>query len=98
MQVGAEGCLDLRGDPSAHPLGEHLGSRKLAKLSHGDPAQGERGRVVPKRDPLERAQGVACFECPRCRRDERIHVASYTAIGRRQIPSQLLLTVRRCRS
>ena len=49
---------------------EHLGFRELAELSHGDPAQGERGRVVPKRDPLERAQGVACLECPRCRRDE----------------------------
>ena len=49
---------------------EHLGFRKLAELSHGDPAQGERGRVVPKRDLLERGQGVACLECPRCRRDE----------------------------
>jgi hypothetical protein len=33
---------------------EQLRFRKLAELSHGDPAQGERGRVVPKRDPLER--------------------------------------------
>jgi hypothetical protein len=74
---------------------EHLGFRKLAELSHGDPAQRERGRVVPKRDPLERAQGVAALECPRCRRDERVHVASYAAIGRHQNPSHLLLTVRR---
>ena len=67
MQVGAEGCLDLRGDPSAHPLGEHLGSRKLAKLSHGDPAQGERGRIVPKRNQPEGTQGGG-LECSRCRR------------------------------
>jgi hypothetical protein len=26
-----------------------LGFRELAELSHGDPTQGERGRVVPKR-------------------------------------------------
>ena len=63
------------------------------------PAQGERRRVVPKRDPLERAQGVACLECSRSRRDERIHVASYAAIGRHQKnPSHLLLPVRRRRS
>jgi hypothetical protein len=37
--------------------------RKLAELGHGDPAQGERRHGVPKRDPLERAQGVACLEC-----------------------------------
>jgi hypothetical protein len=76
-----------------------LGFRKLAELSHGDPAQGERRRVVPKREPLERAQGVACLECSRCRRDERIHVTSYAVIGRHQKnPSHLLLPVRRRRS
>ncbi len=53
----------------------------LAASRSSDPAQGERGRVVPKRDPLERAQGVACLECPRCRRDERIHAAFYAAFG-----------------
>jgi hypothetical protein len=74
---------------------EHSGFRKLAELGHGDPTQSERGRVVPKRNQLECSQGVACLECSRCRRDERIHVASYAAIGRRQNPSHLLLTVRR---
>ena len=77
---------------------QHPGLRKLTELSHGDPAQSERGRVVSKRDPLERTQGVAGLECPRCRRDQRIHAGSYAAIGRRQNPSQLLLTVRRRRS
>jgi len=48
---------------------EHLGLRELAELSHGDPAQGERGRVVPKRDALERAQRVACLKCSSCSRD-----------------------------
>ena len=56
----------------------------LAELSHDDPAQGKRGRIVPKRDQLEGTQGGAWLECSRCRRDERIHVASYAVIGRHQ--------------
>jgi len=74
---------------------QHPGFRKLAELGHGDPTQGERGRVVAKRDPLERPQGVARPERPCCRRYERIHAASYAAMTRRRNPPHLLLTVRR---
>jgi len=55
---------------------EHFRFRKLAELSHGDPAQGERGRVVPKRDLLQRSQRVAGFEWPLFHRCKRIQLTS----------------------
>jgi hypothetical protein len=53
------------------------GFRELAELGHGDAAQGERGCVVPQRDPLERAERITRAESAcRCR-DERVHGSSF---------------------
>lgn len=57
------------------------GSRVLAQLSHGDAAQGERGRVVAQRYPLEGSQGITQGQGPRSGGDEGIHAGGLSEGG-----------------
>jgi hypothetical protein len=65
-----------RPERARRPAQELPGFREIAELGHGDAAQRERRRVLPQRDPLERAERIAGAERACRRRDERIHGSS----------------------
>jgi hypothetical protein len=62
----------FRTERARSALQEGLRSNELAELRQRDASKRERRRVVTQGDPLQCAEGVACRECARRGRDQRV--------------------------
>ena len=77
LRLGRQAARPLerlaRSEAPRRPPQQRARACHLPELGHRDPAQREGGRIVPQRDPLERAQRIARAQGASGRGDRRVH-------------------------
>jgi hypothetical protein len=65
-----------------------LRSCEVAKLSHGDPTERKRRRIIAQRDSFQRSQGIAYRKRASCSCDQRVHLNPDTLVTPTPQPSR----------